>query len=292
MNLTKLSNAVEDYQTSKSLSQNELAKQLGISADVLISVKRNRTDRISDKMYRRLMSYFRIEEAWQLAETGNHQLITSACKDAQENKRMIGIYGNTGYGKTTSLEWYSNNTTNVFYLLAKNLWSRKDFLIRQQKALGIRQDGSLSYRMETITAKLNSLEDPLLVIDDAGKLSDNVFKLIQNIFDDCEGNAGIILAGTEEFERDFRKKVSRNKSQFPELYRRVGYWQELNEPSDNAVVSICKLNGITDTGAVKYLRDHVTNFGTLREWIRNAKLLSERLQQAISVDLLQQVKIS
>lgn len=292
MNLTQLQEAIEQYYQSTNSTQNEVAKKLGISADVLISVKNNRTERISEKMYNKLMAFFKPRQDWKLVETTNLKLSVQACDDARINKRMIGIFGKTGYGKSTALEYVSRNQPQTFYLEAKSLWNRKHFLMKLQQAMGIKLDGDLTERMESITQKLIYLDNPLIIIDDAGKLKDPVFNLLQIIFDDTEGHAGIVVAGTPEFERDFRRKVARNKSQWPELYRRIGYWQLLEAPSQLAVQAVCQHNGIADKACMKYLYEHTDNYGTLKEWIRNAHILATRFEQGIDINLLKQVKVS
>lgn len=283
--LSELQQAVNEALDKQGISQNELAKRVGVSASTLINVKRGEGESLSDKMVNKLRAYFRIDN-WNVRNTHNFAMISQLCEDAQVNQRFLAVAGFTGAGKTTALQYYQKNNAEVYYVLANVLHTKRTFITAIQKAMGLNEGGSIHHQVSSIINKLNAGNRPLLIVDDAGKLSQTCMRMMQIIYDNTEHNAGIILSGTEYLKKNIDRAASKDIMGFRELRRRIAYWQPLERPSKGIVLRICSDYGIEDKGAVKYIMGKAVDYGTLRNLVLNAVKVSGNIGEQVSREIL------
>lgn len=276
---------IELILSSGKISQNQLSHKVGISPAHLINVRdKEKHGLVSSRTWQRLNAYF---SSWKEIATYNLNGCVSVCRDAQENARMLGIYGETGYGKTTALKHYARKNQNAFYVLADCMMSRKGFLKAIAESLGIESEGTAEALKFLIIARLNALESPLLMIDDAGKLDDKNFRVIQILFDATEGNSGFVLAGMPYLKNYIDRSTRAGKMGFGELARRVGWWEMLDAPTFEEVEKLCSSNGVKDAECIRFIFNSCKNFGTIKETINTAKRVSE----TVDIEVLESLKL-
>lgn len=266
-------------------SQNELARRADVSPGTLINIKNGNWDKISDEMLNKLKVYFGISD-WPIRDTANFSSIVELCADAQRNHRYMAICGFTGAGKTTATKYYAQNNSTVFYFHAFTFQGQRGFLAGIQRSMGINQGGSIEKMVMAIIEQLKKLTSPLLIIDNADKMSDANLMILMAIYDATEGHAGIVLSGTEYLKDMIDKGVRNNKRGYRETARRIAYWQPMERPSDDIINRICEDNGITNTGAKKFIRQHATNYGTLKNMVLNSVVAAEKNDVPVTRDLL------
>lgn len=285
---------LQNYCNRADKSQNKVAKEIGISPATLSAILNHKHELISDEMWRIVAGFFPADTGWNLVSTNNLEEIVATCQDAQQNSRMMAVAQPTGYGKTTALRYYKaeSGAVNVFMVTADVLMSQRELLNDILQSMGKHCEGTNSTRMKAICNYFMELDKPLLIIDDAGKLKGNAFSIIQMLFDKCEGRIGIVLSGTEALRNDLERKMRKGRNGFPEFFRRIGYWLRLQSPDSNSIADICTANGVQDIECIKYLAKKVSNYGTLREYIRNAAIYSQEHNQPISLEMLQKLNVS
>lgn len=271
------------------LSQNKLAEQIGVSAATIINIRRSNWTDISEAMIMKLKAHFKIDD-WQIYSTANFRIIHELCEDAANNSKLIALAGYSGAGKTTALRMFTKKKSEAYYVLGTAIMTQKSFLTACQRAMGISEGVTIQEKTEQIIRRLNTGTNSLLIIDDAGKLSDNIMRLIQIIYDETEFNAGIVLSGTEYLETYIAKNAQRDKRGFRELQRRISYWQGMYRPSRKEIMTFCTEHGITDANAVSYLCESA-DFGTLRNMITNAKIASTKQGRKVDRSLLNDLKV-
>lgn len=270
----QIQQAIEEWLRNKNDSQNQLAKQIGISAAHLTNVRKGYWEKLSEKQIISLKNFFQLD-GWHVRNTPNLASITKLADDAQSNARMLAVAGFTGAGKTTALKHYATKQPNTYYVLSTFFMGRKDFLKAIQRSMGLDVEGSVSTMCYAITEHLKRLDSPLLIIDDAGKLTDANYRMLQVIYDETEFHAGIVLAGTEYLKQYLDQAASKNKMGFRELRRRIAYWQPLEAPTLKIVAAICQDYGITNEDTVRYITREANDYGTLRNIITNALKASD-----------------
>ncbi len=283
-------NEIESYQSQKELSQNALAKDIGISPAQLMNVlDKDKWDKVSNRMWNKLSAHFMAPDSdWKLFKTMNHNLLIELLKDATVNSRFLACSADSGLGKTTTLKQYEFETPNAFYVLTHSIMTQRDFLMAILRSMGQDEDTTMTKMVALITEKLNGLSNPVLMFDDYGKANDSIYRVTQLLFDLTEGHCGIVLAGTTYLLDYVYLQSAKNKKGFREFKRRVEYWLGLHRPSLDIVGQICKQNGIDDPNVINYVHSHCDNYGTLKALITNAKKVGDG---AISMDVISSVKI-
>lgn len=285
MNKHQIIQTLKEHLANTQLSQNTLAKQIGISAATLSQILNDKIELVSEEMWNKIAAFLRMDD-WKLFATPNFQAIMAACDDARERSRFLAISGYTGSGKTTALRRYAGKVNNTFYMLADSAMGKKDFLRAILKALGMDYLGSIYDMLDAICSRLTDLSNPVLMIDDFGKLNDTNMRLAQIIYDRTERRAGLIIAGTPHMQKYLNKMADKDKMGFQELRSRIAYWLMMKLTDQKTVAEICNYHGITDRDVVNYLYKCCKEYRSLREAITNAKRAKEQQGGQVNLDLV------
>lgn len=258
---------ISNHLKNKKVSQNKLAEMVGVSPATISNIQNEFWERVNESMLLKIKSFFKTK-GWAIIETNNFLIIQNSCRDARKRKMMTGIIGFSGAGKTTALQNYYSNNTNTFMITCARTMRTKQFLGEILKSLGVNYVASDYEMVRMIIEVMNKKDEPLLIIDEASKLSPNALMYIQDIWDGIEHNAGILLAGVEYLFDNLKKGADRNKIGMPEFYGRVSLWQHLQEPKKDEIEAICVNNGVTDISDIKSMY-RLGNFRYVRNSILN-----------------------
>ena len=264
--------AINDYCTDRKVSKAKLAESLSISSAVLSQIENENWSDISEKMWRKI--WLKVQpEAGGLVATANFEAVQRLCQHAQENRLMIGLVGDTGLGKTTALEHYARRP-RVYLVAVDKTMRPKHFFAALLQEMGVSFGGSLYDIMNRLVQELNSQQAPLVIIDEAGKLTHQLYLDLHVLRERTKGNVGIVLAGMPYFKANLQKDVTRQKEGAAEFFRRVNLWLELHRPTRAEIKEVCEAHGVTDADTVRAMQQF-QDFGSLT----NALLL-EKLQLA------------
>lgn len=275
------------FMKTKGVTAAELARTTSISQAAMSQLLKGQYPGKTDEMLRRLSTATSYRSSdWKILQTPNFRTIQKMCKDAQDDSRMFGIYGETGFGKTVALTYYHSQSPNSYYILSNVLWKQKDFLRAIQRALGSDHYGTIVEMAEDIIDRLLSKDKPLIIIDDIGKIKEHpkCFYLLQLIYDRTEGRCGIITCGTKAFPVFIEKMANKDSMGFRELRRRVSFWQSLSDKVERKFIdAICKEYGITLPAAIDFVAKATSNYGDVKELITNY-LRYEEIKGKVSED--------
>lgn len=236
---------LSNYLTTKKVSKVKLAKKIGVSHAVLTYVTQEQWENVSDEMLYKIINSLKInDEAYKIIKTSNYNTVFRMCEAAQRWHHMYGLIGCAGSGKTTALKRFYKANKNVFYVECKHTMNRKQFFAAILKELGINYVGTVYDMVTRIEEEFNTLERPLLIIDEAGKLSHNLILDLHDLRNATMNNLGIVLAGCDYFKENLEKGVQKDKQGIPEFYSRVVQWQLLSTPSKKEVEAICNINNV------------------------------------------------
>lgn len=200
--------------------------------------------------------------------TSNFETIERICADAQKKHKLTAIIGYTGAGKTTALKSYCAATPFTYYVECKNSMNRKQFLQAVLIQLGVNYFGTVYDMVETIVREISTKPDPLLVIDEAGKLNMNLILDIHDLRNATMFTTGIVMAGCEYFQSNIEKKANDQKQGYPEFHSRVINWNVLAKPTKTEIKAIAEINGITNADTIKEFFKH-SNYRLLYNAITN-----------------------
>jgi DNA transposition AAA+ family ATPase len=231
-------------------SQNKAAASLkGVSAATVSAIVNGKYDMIGDDMWKQVASQVGCQDEWVIVETSAFVEMTTAFADAQELKNVMWIVGEAGCGKTTAGKTYAREHKEVFYVQCSEELKRGDFLREIARVVGVKVGGgaSLSEMWHYIIDGLISLNRPLLIFDEADKLSERVFQYFVSMYNKLEEHAGIIFMSTDYICRRMENGLRYEKMGYKELFSRIGRKYFVLDPARTSdVAAICRANGVTD----------------------------------------------
>src|SRR5690606_30633147 len=236
-------------------SQNALAASLkGVSSATLSQMRNHNWTNIAVEMWRKVGSQLgTTNTGWNFANTRNSQDLIQFFTDSQKDQLVLAITGKAGSGKTVTAKKYSEENKNVFLLSCNEYWDKRWFLRELLAQMGKDHSGmTLPEMMHKAVQLLKSLEDPLIILDEADKLADNVLLFFITLYNELEEHCGIILMATHYLEKRVKRGVAVEKKGYREIYSRVGLrFIELYPTTFSDVEKVCKANGIEDQGSIR-----------------------------------------
>ena len=234
-------------------SQNKAARSLNeVSAATISQILSGNWDLISDDMWRNVAHQVGYERrSWNIVPTRGYTKMTQILTDAQDNALVLAVVGDAGCGKTEAIKTYTAANRNVYHLCCSEYWNRKHFLTELLRSLGIEAAGTVTDMMFDALQALKKKDAPLVILDEADKLSDQVLYFFISIYNQLEDHCGILLCATDYLEKRIKRGVRNSRKGYREIYSRVGR-KFIGLPLANTkdVAAICAVNGVTDKGDI------------------------------------------
>lgn len=265
-------------------SQNKAANALGVSSAIISRMLRRKWDLIKDEMWRKVASGCGHSTAeWNIVETKDFQTLWVIYHDAQANGNAMAIVGRAGSGKTMAARRYCKGNKTVFHLCCNEFWNKKMFMQELLATLGCDWSGyTTSDMISAIIRRIKSLNHPLLILDEADKLNDNVLYFFITIYNALEDNlgtlrCGLILQATNYLEKRINRGVKLNRKGYNELYSRIcRRFVPLYGVSDRDITMVCLANGVTDPKEIKeVIADSERDLRRVRRAIYTLKRIAE-----------------
>jgi DNA transposition AAA+ family ATPase len=241
------------------MSATRVAVKLGISPATISHMRSRDWALISDEMWRKASANIKSItnktnlKTWQIVETTNYKILTDIFADAQENAMVMAVCGEAGSGKSVAARSYSDENGNVYLISCNEFWNRKIFLQELLREMGRNPGGdTVGEMMSSVVSVLKKAENPLLIIDEADKLSDQVLYFFITLYNQLEDHCGIVLMATDYMEKKIKRGLRLNKKGYKELYSRIGRkFITLPGVSVADITDVCVANGLEDKGEIK-----------------------------------------
>lgn len=236
-------------------SQNKAAKSMGISSATLSKVLNGDWETISDEMWRSIAAQTGHDAtAWVTVATRGFERMAFILDNAKDESLAIAVTGEAGCGKTEAIKQYTATHGATYHLCCSEYWNRRTFIAKLLRALGKDMAGTVSEQMEAIVEELQAVDHPLVVLDEADKLSDQVLYFFISLYNQLEGQCGLVLCATNFLEKRINRGVRFNRRGYQEIYSRIGRkFVKLQVVNDEDIAAVCKANGVTsaaDIGAI------------------------------------------
>jgi len=231
-------------------SQNKAATALGISAATLSNILNGKTENIADEMWRMLAAKTGStgKRQWFVAQTASYNQLMFVFQNAQNDSLACAVCGEAGCGKSTAATEYANTHENTALLTCAEYWNRRQFLEKLLSAYGIISDGmTVSEMMDTAVESLKRMENPLVILDEADKLSDSVLYFFITLYNQLEDCCGLVLMATDFLKKRIEKGVKNCKKGYKEIYSRIGRkFICILAAGREDVAAACAANSLTD----------------------------------------------
>ncbi len=209
---------------------------------------------IKDEMWRNVATQIGVtSEEWVFVETRDLKFMKHVLRDIQQNSLVMPIIGSAGSGKTVGVNLFSGENKEVYVLQCNEYWNRKMFMQELLATMGVECSGyTVGEMMQEAVRRLKVKEHPVVVMDEADKLSDPVIYFFITLYNYLEGHCGILLCATKYLEKRILRGVKLNKKGYNEIYSRLGRkFVELQGVCHNDIGAICQANGISDPDLIK-----------------------------------------
>ena len=265
-------------------SRNKAAQSLkGVSAPTISSIMNDNWVNISDDMWRNIAAQVctGVSGEWQIVATSAHQEMNYVLDDAQRWRNVTWVVGDAGCGKTTAARQYEAEHGEVFYILCSEDMRRGDFIRDIARRIGIRTDGyTLRDNLDAIIAALVQIQHPLLIFDEADKLSERVFHYFIDLYNRLEERCGIVFFSTAYIKRRIKMGLRYDKKGYNEIDSRIGRkFFELEPTGPSDVYAVCAANGLNDkaviSGIIREVEECDFDLRRVKKAIHKAKRISE-----------------
>lgn len=236
-------------------SQAKAANSLkSVSAGTLSQVLNTNWDLITDEMWRNIASQIGWKnDTWITVDTRDAKHIKHFLNDSQTYSNVFAIIGGAGTGKTAALRQYAENNSQVYLLQCNEFWNRKYFLAELLMKMGRSYAGlTVSEMMIEVVMELKKKSQPIIILDEADKLSDQVIYFFITLYNQLEDHCGIVLCATDHLEKRIKRGLNLNKRGYQEIYSRMGRrFIKLKGIGSTDVAQVCAANGVTDRAKIK-----------------------------------------
>lgn len=229
----------------------ELARRCGVSDAAMSQFRAGKYAANDDVLAEKIASglYF-FENSRNVVDTvTSYRQVRTAFVAAKGKSKWFCISSRSGSGKTQSLiDLYNvHGDSSVVYLKCRK-WTARKFLYKLAQVMGERVNRYMDNDdiLDVVIAHMNRMGDkkPILLIDDAGKLSNTAMCTLIPLYDDTLGRMGCIVAGTETLERTIKRNVGRVEG-YDEIDGRFSRnYISLMGATKKDVINICLANGV------------------------------------------------
>ncbi|HHT23141.1 MAG TPA: ATP-binding protein [Bacteroidales bacterium] len=231
-------------------SQNKAANTLkGVSSATISQMINGKWKLIAENMWRNVASQIGWREhEWNSAVTSNLRELNSFYTTAQEQSMVLAITAEAGTGKTWGAREYCSNNRSAYLIQCNEFWSKKTFLAELSRVVGIdNRDLTMGEMMQDIVWQLKSDNKPIIILDEADKLSDGILYFFITLYNYLEDQCALVLQATDYLEQRMKSGLRKNAKGFPEIWSRVGRkCIKLDGVSADDIRNICLANGLTD----------------------------------------------
>lgn len=238
-------------------SQNKAANSLsGVSSATISQLLNGNWDLITEQMWRNIATQIGYTtKEWIIVETRDFKLLTGVLSDAQENSLVLAVIGEAGSGKSMVSKTYAEANKNTFLLSCNEFWNRKLFMQELLQVMGKDSSGlTVGEMMSDIVRYLKIAETPLLIMDEADKLTDQVLYFFITLYNRLEDHAGIVMLATDHLEKRIKRGLRLNKKGYKEIYSRLGRrFISLKGASMTDITAVCIANGVSEKSDIKQI---------------------------------------
>lgn len=241
-------------------SQNKAAQSLtGISAATISQLLKGNWENVSDEMWRNvaIQTGYKHGEGWQIVETVAYKEMVFALEDAKQWKNVTWVVGEAGCGKTTTARLFSEEKREAYYILCSEDMKKSDFVREIARKVGLRTEGySIRELLDRIIDSLIQMNEPLLIFDEADKLTERVFHYFIDLYNRLEDKCGIVFLSTSYIKRRMQIGLRYNKCGYNEIHSRMGRkFFDVEPTTARDVYAVCTANGLDEKQTSEVVKD-------------------------------------
>ena len=252
------------------------AASLGISTSVYSSIKNGQTDKaLSDANWitiaRRLGVNLRGGMEWKAARTTTFDFISIQLEACQKSGLSAILCDIPNIGKTFTARHYVQGHRNAIYVDCSQVKTKLKLVRKIANEFGVNSNGRYSDIYEDLVYYLRSIENPLIILDEAGDLTYEAFLELKALWNATERCCAWYLMGADGLKAKIVRSIERQKVGYTEMLSRFGDRYSKVTPDDSKerdkflkdqANAVAKVNAPTGTDIATLVRK--TNGGLRR----------------------------
>ena len=270
-----------EYCEMKGSQKRAATSLVGVSPATVTQIVTGKWELINEKMWRSVAAQIGVKQTrWNIVETRNYRALSDIFSDAQENALVLAVCGEAGTGKSLTAAHYGAENPNVYVLACSEYWNRKTFLRELLRVMGKNPAGdTVGDMVDDVVMALKRRENPLIILDEADKLSDQVMFFFITFYNKLEDYCGIVLMATDYLEKKVRRGLRLNKKGYKEIYSRIGRrFVAMPGLSATDISDVCRANGVEGLREIETVKKDCE--GDLRRVKRKCHALNRMRRQA------------
>jgi hypothetical protein len=203
------------------------ATSLGISTSVYSMVKQGALDKaLSDANWVRIARHLgvnlRHEIEWKPANTFTFLFIQKQLELAQLSSLSMILCDEPNIGKTYSAKYYIGCHENAVYIDCSQVKTKRRLIRKIATEFGTDNKGTYSDVYEDLVYYLRTLNNPLIILDEAGDLQYEAFLELKALWNATEHCCGWYMMGADGLKEKINRSIDCKKVGYTEMLSRYG----------------------------------------------------------------------
>ena len=203
------------------------AASLGITTSVYSAIKNGQTDRVlSDANWisiaRKLGVSLRGEIEWKVAKTPTFQFITAQLEACQRSSISAIMCDLPNIGKTFTARHYVKTHANAIYIDCSQVKTKLRLVRKIAGEFGVDSKGRYAEVYEDLVYYLRSIDNPLIILDEAGDLQYEAFLELKALWNATERCCAWYMMGADGLKEKIDRSIECKKVGYTEMLSRYG----------------------------------------------------------------------
>ena len=203
------------------------AAALDINTAVYSAVKNGQTDKVlSDASWiaiaRRLDVELRSKIEWKAAKTPTYLYIMAQLEFSQNSCTSGILCDIPNIGKTFTARLYASSHKNAVYIDCSQVKTKLKLIRKIAKEFGVNSNGRYSDVYDDLVFYLRSIDQPLIILDEAGDLQYEAFLELKALWNATERCCAWYMMGADGLKEKINRSIECKKVGYTEMLSRYG----------------------------------------------------------------------
>ena len=162
------------------------------------------------------------ERKWKIVATDVYLAIKSDIEFCKANAKAMSFVDDCEIGKTVAAQDLSHRLVNCFYVDASQCKTKRLFINALAQAIGLKEKSKYAETKENIKWYLKSLDNPIVIVDEAGDLEYPAFLELKEFWNATDGLCAWYMIGADGLKAKFEHGISNRKVGYREIFSRFG----------------------------------------------------------------------
>jgi hypothetical protein len=205
-------------------SDAQFARKYGINAAIYSRIKKGDFEKVIKTQnwlaLGQALDVYPNERKWTVVETDVFKQIREEIDFCRTYHKAMTFVDDCAIGKTFTARYLSRTMKNVIYIDCSQCKTKILFAKALAKALGIEYAGNYSEVKQQIKYFLNTLKNPVVVLDEAGDVDYSTFCDLKEYWNATENRCGWYMMGADGLKKKMMDGINRKTTSYRELFSR------------------------------------------------------------------------